>query len=151
MLTIRLGKYPSPGHKTYVGDMAARPLAGQWQLRAVESAFTGNPWYASTRTVTVGTPAPRMDDEGVDGKNLIYDNYPGYSNGSDDDDDGDSMDTSDKRKREVMQMETQRNRSSGSTSKINTFGDGTERVVRRDLSQGMLQTENPTTHRSHRY
>lgn len=93
-LTSRPGLYPSPGHKTFAGDLAARPLAGQWQLSAVESAFTAKYWSASTRTVTVGVPARRKDNEGKDGKNLIYDNYPGYSD-TDGKDDGDPMDTTD--------------------------------------------------------
>lgn len=98
------GRYPSPGHKTYVGDMAARPLSGQWQLSYVEREFAGKPWYAPDLNVAYGVPAPRKDDALKNGANLIYDNYPGYSDAADTTgDDENAMDVSAKIKRHVLQ------------------------------------------------
>lgn len=117
--------------------MAARPLAGQWQLFNDEDAFVGYPWYAPVRRVTVGVPAPRKDDAGKYGSNLIYDNYPGYSDDNDDDSDSDdAMDTSAKLKRDTTQPTFHWNESSGQTSAMSPLGQGIGRMHRRDLLQG---------------
>ncbi|KAH0021294.1 hypothetical protein KCU78_g6188, partial [Aureobasidium melanogenum] len=128
------GRYPSPGHKTYVGDMAARPLTGQWQLGNVESAFAVSPWFAQNLPVVVGIPAPRKDS---DSKNLIYDDYPGYSaSAGSDDEDGDAMDTSAKVKRYVAHADARRTSRSGYSPIKNSIDHSTIRLSRRGVLSG---------------
>ncbi|KAH0167402.1 hypothetical protein KCU67_g3901, partial [Aureobasidium melanogenum] len=142
-LPSQYGRYPSPGHKTYVGDMAARPLTGTWQLSHNEDAFQISPYYGPVLPVVVGTPTPRKDDDKNDGANLIYDNYPGYSDGTDseeeeeeDDDDDDAMDTSARMKRYVARAEQRSNESSTLSPRKDTTGRGAARLSRRGVQTG---------------
>ncbi|KAG9778752.1 hypothetical protein KCU95_g12230, partial [Aureobasidium melanogenum] len=94
----------------------------------------------------VGTPAPRKDDDKNDGASLIYDNYPGYSDGTDseeeeedddDDHDGDdAMDTSARIKRYVAQAEERWNESSSLSPMKDTTGRGAARLPRRGVQTG---------------
>jgi hypothetical protein len=141
ILTRETGKYPSPGHKTYVGDMAARPLTGKWQLDNLETEFTGAPWFGPALQVVVGQPSPRKDDEQKDGKNLMYDNYPGYSDGSDsDDEDNDSMDTSAKMKRSFDPAGARWNESSNVSPVKHTAYHDTAQLSRRGIRPGQYMT-----------
>jgi len=117
--------------------MAAKPLTGKWQLHNLESEFTGFPWFGAALPVVVGHPSPRKDDEKKDGTNLVYDNYPGYSDGTNgDDEENDTMDTSAKVKRHIHSLEARWNESSNFSPVKHTAYHDTARLSRRGSLSG---------------